>query len=41
MEIMFAAEQSALTGKEVLLGSAHTWETQQSGTPVNIEHGWL
>ncbi|MDP6040075.1 MAG: Gfo/Idh/MocA family oxidoreductase [Candidatus Latescibacteria bacterium] len=41
MEIMFAAEQSAITGKEVLLESAHTYETQQSGTRVNTEHGWI
>ena len=41
MEIMFAAEQSAITGKEVMLENPHSWETQQSGTPVNTQHGWI
>ena len=41
MEIMFAAEQSAITGKEVFLESAHTYDTQHAGVPINREHGWV
>ncbi len=39
MEILFAAEQSAITGREVQLESG--WTTQTSGTPVTTEHGWV
>lgn len=41
MEIIFAAEQSAITGNEVMLPSAHQWLYQESGKPVTIQHGWL
>ena len=41
MEILFAAEQSAITNEEVLLDTGYDWTTQTTGTPVNIEHGWV
>ena len=41
MEILFAAEQSSITGKEIFLESGPGWFTQTSGTPVNIHHGWI
>ena len=41
MEIMFAAEQSAITGREVVLESGLSWTYQQSGEPVTIHHGWI
>jgi len=41
MEILFAAEQSEMTGKEVMLDNSSGWTTQTSGSPVNIHHGWI
>ena len=41
MEILFAAEQSAITNEEVVLDTAYDWTTQTTGSPVNIEHGWV
>ena len=41
MEILFAAEQSSISGREVLLASGGQWAHQQSGTPVSIDHGWI
>ncbi len=41
MEILFAAEQSSITGHEVPLESGPGWSHQRSGTPVAIEHGWI
>jgi predicted dehydrogenase len=41
MEILFAAEQSALTGTEVKLQNSQAWNYQQTGEPVTIHHGWL
>ena len=41
MEILFAAEQSALSGQEVMLENGLRWENQTTGTPVTIEHGWV
>jgi predicted dehydrogenase len=41
MEILFAAEESALTGKEVPLASHDRWTNQTSGSPVATEHGWI
>ena len=41
MEIMFAAEESALTGREVPLGDAHRWTFQAAGVPVTRKHGWI
>jgi predicted dehydrogenase len=41
MEIIFAAEQSAITGREVMLPSGQSWFHQQSGEPVTIRHGWI
>lgn len=41
MEILFAAEQSAITGREVLLDSGRNWTHQASGSPVTIDHGWI
>lgn len=41
MEILFAAEQSAISGCEVKLESGASWNNQRSGAPVAIEHGWI
>ena len=41
MEILFAAEQSAITGREVVLDSALSWTNQTSGSPITIDHGWV
>lgn len=41
MEILFAAEQSAISGREVMLESGLSWAHQQAGTPVTIHHGWI
>ena len=41
MEILFAAEQSAITGREVALESGPDWFNQRSGSPVTMQHGWI
>ena len=41
MEILFAAEQSAITGQEVMLESGTTWTPQASGTPIHPDFGWV
>ena len=41
MEIMFAAEQSAITGREVPLESGPGWNNQTSGSPITVRHGWV
>ena len=41
MEILFAAEQSAITGQEVMLESGTTWTPQASGTPIRPDFGWV
>lgn len=41
MEILFAAEESAITGQEVLLETGLNWTTQTSGSPITREHGWV
>ena len=41
MEILFAAEQSAITGQETFLDDAFNWRHQTAGRPVTIEHGWV
>ena len=41
MEILFAAEQSAITGREVVLDSGLGWSNQTSGSPITINHGWV
>ena len=41
MEIIFAAEQSAITGGEVMLPSGQQWFHQESGKPVTIHQGWI
>ncbi len=41
MEIIFAAEQSAITGREVVLSSGSEWLSQESGQPVTIQRGWI
>lgn len=41
MEIMFAAEQSAISGHEVRLDSGQSWTHQQAGESVTINHGWV
>ena len=40
MEIMFAAEESAITGVEVELEEVG-WSNQESGSPVTRNHGWI
>jgi predicted dehydrogenase len=41
VEILLAAEQSAITGQEAYLDDAFGWSSQTSGQPVTIEHGWV
>jgi predicted dehydrogenase len=41
LEILLAAEQSAISGREVMLPSGQAWLYQQSGEPVTIHHGWI
>ncbi len=41
MEILFAAERSAIAGREVALDSGAGWNHQTSGSPVAIDHGWI
>ena len=41
MEILFAAEESSVTGREVVLASGPGWFHQSSGTPVTTKHGWI
>ena len=40
MEILFAAEESAITNQEVRLHSGPGWFSQDSGQVANYEHGW-
>ncbi len=41
MEIMFTAEQSAISGREVMLESGQSWLYQEQVEPVTIHHGWV
>lgn len=41
MEILFAAEESALSGSEVMLENGLRWEYQPNGVPVTTNHGWI
>jgi len=41
MDILFSAEKSSLTGREVMLGNGPGWQTQTSGSPTTIHHGWI
>ncbi|MDA0710204.1 MAG: Gfo/Idh/MocA family oxidoreductase [bacterium] len=41
IEILLAAEKSAITGQEVVLDSGSEWTHQTSGTPVATKHGWI
>lgn len=41
MEIMFAAEESAISGHEVRLESGQSWSYQQRGEPITVNHGWI
>ena len=41
MEIVFAAERSAITGQEVVLATSLGWSHQTSGSPVATERGWI
>ena len=41
MDILFSAEKSSLTGHEVMLGNGPDWQTQTSGSPTTIHHGWI
>ena len=41
MEILFAAEQSSISGREVVLESGGAWTSQTSGEPVTTDHGWM
>jgi predicted dehydrogenase len=40
MEILFAAEESAITNQEVRLSSGPGWFSQESGEVATYEHGW-
>ena len=40
MEILFAAEESAITNQEVRLNSGPGWFSQESGQVATYEHGW-
>ena len=41
MEILFAGEESAISGREVQLGTGLAWSSQRTGSPVTIEQGWI
>jgi predicted dehydrogenase len=41
MEILFAAESSAITGQDVVLQSGLSWTHQRGGIPVTRDHGWI
>ena len=41
MEILFAAEESAITNEEVILESGLGWASQTTGEPTSINHGWI
>ncbi|MEM7538270.1 MAG: hypothetical protein AAF639_39245 [Chloroflexota bacterium] len=41
MEILFAAEESAITGQEVRLAQGNRWGYQTAGVPVTTEFGWI
>ena len=41
MATLFAAEQSSQTGREVLIGDGPGWQSQTSGAPTTIHHGWI
>jgi predicted dehydrogenase len=41
MEILLAAEESAVSGREVVLGSGQQWTHQETGSPVTGQHGWV
>ena len=41
MEILFAAERSAIEGREVVLESGSGWTHQNAGSPVAVDHGWI
>ena len=41
MEILFAAEESAVTGREVLLDSGRRWVSQERAVSVIRDHGWV
>ncbi len=41
VEILLAAEESAITASEVVLSGGLGWENQETGMPVSIKHGWL
>lgn len=41
MEIIFAAEESSLTGREAMLSNGIRWETQRAGIPVTTKQGWI
>ena len=41
MEILFAAEQSSITGQEVVLDGGDSWTTQKSGSVIDSNHGFI
>ena len=41
MATLFAAEESSLTGREVMIDDGPGWQTQTSGAPATIHHGWV
>jgi phthalate 4,5-cis-dihydrodiol dehydrogenase len=40
-QIQLAAEESSMTGTEVILGEGPAYRYQSSGVPVTSEHGWI
>ena len=41
MEILFAAENSSISGREVILESGLSWTHQRASMPVTRNHGWV
>ena len=41
VEILLAAEESSITGREVRLRSGGAWTSQLSGSAVTSEDGWI
>ena len=40
-EILLAAEESEITRSEVALPSGFEWDSQVTGEPIQVEHGWV
>ena len=40
-QIQLAAEESSMTGREVVLREGPAYRYQSSGVPTTTEHGWI